>query len=956
MARQHNQTPVCLMYRDKKTNTYQPVPLKKILYDVEIRGPLAEVKLIQHYTNDDDETINVTYEFPITEDACFTGFEASFWDRTVSGVIKEKNEAKAEFEFHQQIGSTVAFSQKKDNEEDIIKIELGNLPAREHLTIKLTYIEQLDLVRSQFWRLVIPVAMTPRYHSISPSEPKSLFGSTSEDRGLSERGLFSSPKQEKENFVCTTEKPYTWEINVLVVQTEQDGKMFCPTHADSVDATRVVNNGITNTRVVLRTPEVPNKDFELVFSDSSFNSPTIEVMQHPLNQEGGFPLKCAMMHFVPNFSPFATITEEGKEVIDETGELVSLMENTMGEYYFILDRSGSMSGERIEMAKKALELALRSLPYDSYFNIVSFGTDFSFLYPTSVKNCNVSVKAAIERIKSFKADFGGTEIMGPITACFHAPVKPNYQKTILLLTDGSVSDGKTLIQKTRENCVMNKNRVFTIGIGNGVSEQLIKGMARAGNGSFEIIQNTKVLDDKVISLIKSSCTPAMTNFRVQFDSNAIQAITPLLTSQSQVLSDKPLQIFAALKNGWTQTTEVKVTYYDSTVKKDKEISFLIDPSKIDGFKDHYHKLLVRNLIRDSEYGLDPNMPTGDWQTPLAVRYQVLCPKTAFICVINDAREFGSDHATKNIIVPQIQSVDYETNPISSGGLNFLKKKSWHCGSLKKISESFQKEMRNNQNQTLKEGAKRRYYQELVPFSAALIPEQSIISDSSSNFSSNNNINLSSHLDHSVPSGDLHTSYKLDNLIDNQNNYILNRTKESRIDTEVSSKIKEKTESVKFEGTNGKYRGFDLFSDDEDGCNEESIINRKVDESSKQHTKDESVPINSAQGYKKTTTRNQEEEETYLKTDPSSLINLQNTDTGEFAFDETILIQIFNSFKSHMESSSTSRNLFMTICAVVWMRKYHKDLKYKIILHKSIQYLKQNAIELENIENAISELL
>ena len=907
MARQHNQTPVCLMYRDKKTNTYQPVPLKKILYDVEIRGPLAEVKLIQHYTNDDDETINVTYEFPITEDGCFTGFEASFWDRTVSGVIKEKNEAKAEFEFHQQIGSTVAFSQKKDNEEDIIKIELGNLPAREHLTIKLTYIEQLDLVRSQFWRLVIPVAMTPRYHSISPSEPKSLFVSTSEDRGLSARGLFSSPKQEKENFVCTTDKPYTWEINVLVVQTEQDGKMYCPTHADSVDATRIVNNGITNTRVVLRTPEVPNKDFELVFSDSSFNSPTIEIMQHPLNQEGGFPLKCAMMHFVPNFSPFATITEEGKEVIDETGELVSLMENTIGEYYFILDRSGSMSGERIEMAKKALELALRSLPYDSYFNIVSFGTDFSFLYPTSVKNCNVSVKAAIERIKSFKADFGGTEIMGPITACFHAPVKPNYQKTILLLTDGSVSDGKTLIQKTRENCVMNKNRVFTIGIGNGVSEQLIKGMARAGNGSFEIIQNTKVLDDKVISLIKSSCTPAMTNFRVKFDSNAIEAITPLLTSQSQVLSDKPLQIFAALKNGWAQTTEVKVTYYDSTVKKDKEISFLIDPSKIDGFKDHYHKLLVRNLIRDSEYGLDPNMPIGDWQTPLAVRYQVLCPKTAFICVINDAREFGSDHATKNIIVPQIQSVDYDLGDCSQKNASSL---FGYC-SPGPSSGFF-----NQGNQGLQGG----FFEQGK-------------NDRNQQFFGNQNGTTSNH---GLFGGNT-TQASGGGLFGGNTTQASGGGLFGGNTTQASG-------GGLFGGNTTQASGGGLFGGNNNQMN--------TNESMGFLGKDRNIDPNASNDEKLQNTNHGCD----IKTDPSSLINLQNTDTGEFAFDETILIQIFNSFKSHMESSSTSKNLFMTICAVVWMRKYHKDLKYKIILHKSIQYLKQNAIELENIENAISELL
>lgn len=61
------------------------------------------------------------------------------------------------------------------------------------------------------------------------------------------------------------------------------------------------------------------------------------------------------------------------------------MSKIKAEYVFLLDRSGSMGGDRIKKAIESLIIFLKSLPEDSYFNVISFGHYFDKLYEDSQK-------------------------------------------------------------------------------------------------------------------------------------------------------------------------------------------------------------------------------------------------------------------------------------------------------------------------------------------------------------------------------------------------------------------------------------------------------------------------------------------------------------------------------------------------------------------------------------------
>ncbi len=46
-------------------------------------------------------------------------------------------------------------------------------------------------------------------------------------------------------------------------------------------------------------------------------------------------------------------------------------------FIFIVDRSGSMSGQKMDMTNEALKLFIQSLPAGCTFEVISFGTDYS---------------------------------------------------------------------------------------------------------------------------------------------------------------------------------------------------------------------------------------------------------------------------------------------------------------------------------------------------------------------------------------------------------------------------------------------------------------------------------------------------------------------------------------------------------------------------------------------------
>src|SRR5690606_19022139 len=125
-----------------------------------------------------------------------------------------------------------------------------------------------------------------------------------------------------------------------------------------------------------------------------------------------------------------------------------------------------------------------------------------------------------------EADMGGTEIYRALEAVFEMSKKSEDSNvknlSIFVLTDGQVWNESDVFNVIRQqvNSTQDSNssgkitRVFTLGIGSGVSHQLVEGMARVGKGYAQFVQEDERMEKKVIGMLKNALLPPLTDYEV----------------------------------------------------------------------------------------------------------------------------------------------------------------------------------------------------------------------------------------------------------------------------------------------------------------------------------------------------------------------------------------------------------------------------------------------------------
>jgi len=131
----------------------------------------------------------------------------------------------------------------------------------------------------------------------------------------------------------------------------------------------------------------------------------------------------------------------------------------------LVDCSGSMGGDSIDAAKRALHRILAGLAPEDRFSFSRFGSTIVHETKGLVAADGAHVRAASERLAKMDADLGGTEMPAALRSVFGMGGSESAAD-VLLITDGEVWNADGLVAEARAA----KQRVFVVGIGSAPAE------------------------------------------------------------------------------------------------------------------------------------------------------------------------------------------------------------------------------------------------------------------------------------------------------------------------------------------------------------------------------------------------------------------------------------------------------------------------------------------------------
>ena len=296
---------------------------------------------------------------------------------------------------------------------------------------------------------------------------------------------------------------------------------------------------------------------------------------------------------------------------------------------FILDRSGSMSGTKIDQAKEALKFCINNLNSGDLFNIIDFSSDIESLSNQPLTSESGQISEALNYIDGLWAN-GGTNINEALLEGLGNMATDDYSNMVIFLTDGQPTAGETdesriLLNTLNANTM--SSRIFVFGVGYDVNTHLLDQMAEQNSGVSVYVSPDENIEVAVSGFYEKISTPVLSDCGLDFGtiqiSDPFPPAVPDLFKGSQLVqlgkyttSGQETITLSGTANGKTRTFACQADFPAEDLTNDfiprlwaiRKVGDLLNTIRLEG----ENESLIEELV------------------VLAKRYGIITPYTSFL--------------------------------------------------------------------------------------------------------------------------------------------------------------------------------------------------------------------------------------------------------------------------------------------------------------------------------------
>ncbi len=458
------------------------LPLAGVQIRARVAAQVAEVSLEQRFENNLSSPIEAVYIFPLPGAAAVSHFELRAGERTIVAQIQERGQARQDYQAALEKGHRAALLEQE--REGVFTVSLGNLMPGESLSVKLVYSQILPLSQLGLCELRLPTVVAPRYLPGEALErPASGQGTALDTDRVPDASRISPPL-----LAPGFDPRLDFSIKVQILESQLAG-LSCSQHA-----------------------------LQLAIGPEGFE---IELSREHERLNRDFVLRWRLAQDKVRPQVLYTRWKEGYFGLLQLTGPARTWAGVPREVVFVVDRSGSMEGEKMVSASQACGLLLEALGPEDRFAILAFDDQLDWFEPAGNAQENYFLpadpagQAAGQQFLSGLNARGGTELEGALRVSLQVLQQKDTslkQRVVVLLTDGQIGDESAVLKRLQQN--LGDCRVFAVGIDTAVNEALLNRLAALGGGSAHFVVPGEKLNEALRGVAQEMGDPVLTGLEI----------------------------------------------------------------------------------------------------------------------------------------------------------------------------------------------------------------------------------------------------------------------------------------------------------------------------------------------------------------------------------------------------------------------------------------------------------